>query len=175
VPGVPEVKTYRDVLAEYRVHPEAKSLSSDGRPCDRRTVGLLRRRPVTAAYVTHVGKESNRLEEVEAGLVHDPDEVYTEYHDPAHDPWHTLVVPILKQMPRALLQERTGLDRSTITRLRNGHTTPRPEHHDALTRAAGDFARERVRQAGEAVPSGDLEACAILVQVMVPFDLHSGD
>jgi hypothetical protein len=31
------------------------------------------------AFITHVGKELNRLEEVEAGLVHDPDEVYTEY------------------------------------------------------------------------------------------------
>jgi hypothetical protein len=96
VPGAVHVKTYRDMLAEYRQHPESKSLAPDGTLCTGSTVGQLRCRPVTALYVTHGGKESNRLEEVEAGLVHDPEEVYTEHHDPAHDAWATLVVPVLK-------------------------------------------------------------------------------
>jgi hypothetical protein len=30
---------------------------------------------VTKLYLTHVGKESNRREEVDAGLIHDPEEV----------------------------------------------------------------------------------------------------
>jgi transposase len=80
------VKSYRDVLDDYRTHPEAKSLSPDGGLCRRTTVGLLRRRTVTMLSLTHVGKESNLLEEVEAGLVHDPDEVYTEYVDVRRDP-----------------------------------------------------------------------------------------
>jgi hypothetical protein len=92
--------------------------------------------------------------------VHDPDEVYTEYRDQTHDPWRTLVVPVLKQMPRALLAERAGLSDRAITALRNGHAEPHARHRDALTQAAGDFARERVRQAGAATPRGDLEACA---------------
>jgi hypothetical protein len=163
VPGVVEVKTYRDVLSEYRVHPEAKSLGPDGQVCDRRTVGLLRRRPVTAAYVTHVGKESNRLEAVEAGLVHDPEEVYTEYEHPRHDAWAQVVVPVLKLMPLRTLQERTGMSRSQLQAIRNGHAEPRARHRDALMQAAGEYARGRLRKAGERAPTGDLEACAAWV------------
>jgi hypothetical protein len=135
------VKTYQDVLADYRTHPESKSLGLDGKVCARRTVGLLRRRPVTALYLTHVGKESNQLEEVEAGLVHDPNEIYTEYEDPAHAPWRSLVVPVLRQTPRRLIMEGTGLARSTVTALRNGHGVPHQQPRDALTRIAATFAR----------------------------------
>jgi hypothetical protein len=160
VPGEVRVKTYRDVLDDYRRHPESKSLAPDGTPCTGLTVGLLRRRPVTALYLTHVGKESNQLEEVEAGLVHDPEEVYTEYQDPAHDPWATLAVPVLKQMPRPQLETATGLDRSTLTRLRNGSTQPRTMHRETLTHVAGIFARDQLAASGQAVPREDLAACA---------------
>lgn len=40
-PGIVTVKTYRDMLAEYAVHPEAKSNAPDDDPCGRRTVGTL--------------------------------------------------------------------------------------------------------------------------------------
>jgi len=160
--GEVQVKTYRDVLDEYRRHPETKSLAPDGAVCSGTTVGLLRRRPVTAAYVTHVGKESNRLEEVNAGLVHDPEEVYTAYEDPSHGPWQTLVVPVLKHMPRAVLAEQIGLSERSIAAVRNGHALPRAVHQKALTRAAGDYAREGLRAAGMPVRVrlGDIEACA---------------
>lgn len=39
------------------------------------------RRHVTPASVVHIGKETNRLDEVAAGLVTDPDQVYTVYED----------------------------------------------------------------------------------------------
>jgi hypothetical protein len=148
------------VLDEYRRHPESKSLAPDGTACTGQTAGLLRRRPVTALYLTHVGKESNELEAVEAGLIHDPDEVYTEYADPGHGPWQTLVVPVLQQMPRARLISRTDLDRSTLTRLRTGRILPYLRHREALIHVAGDYAREQVRAAGKPAPIGDLEACA---------------
>jgi hypothetical protein len=160
VPGEVRVKTYRDVLAEYRRHPETKSLAPDGTLCSGQTVGLLRRRPVTALYLTHVGKESNRLEEVEAGLVHDPEEVYTEYEDPAHDPWHTLVVPVLKSMPRAVLAQQVGVSERTIAALRNGHVLPRAAHRERLVRAAGAFARAQLEAAGRPTSREDLAACA---------------
>jgi hypothetical protein len=41
---------------------------------------------VRTADLVHLGKEANRREEVEAGLEHDPDEVYTAYADPRRDP-----------------------------------------------------------------------------------------
>jgi hypothetical protein len=108
----------------------------------------------------HVGKESNRLEEVEAGLVHDADAVYTEYEDPAHDPWRMIVVPVLRQMSRRLIMEGTGLARSTITALRNGHGVPHPHTREVLTRIAATFARVQLRKADKQPPRGDLEACA---------------
>jgi hypothetical protein len=154
-----QVKTYRDMLDEYRGHPENKSLAPDGGLCRGSTVGLLRRRPVKARYLTYVGKESNRLESVEAGLVHDPDEVYTEYEDPAHDSWQVLVLPILKQVKRSILAEKSGLSLRSIAALRNGQTRPRAEHREVHTRAAADFARQRLRVVGKQAPRGDLEAC----------------
>jgi hypothetical protein len=160
VPGKVRVKTYRNVLAEYRRHPESKSLAPDGTPCTGTTVGLLRRRPVTALYLTHVGKESNRLEEVEAGLVHDPEEVYTEYTDPAHDAWQTLVVPVLKHMPRAVLAQQAGVSERTIAAIRNGQATPRAAHREALIRAAATFARTQLSDTSQPATPGDLEACA---------------
>jgi hypothetical protein len=162
VPGVVEVKTYRDVLADYRRHAETKSLAPSGAVCDGATRGLLRRRPVSAAYVTHVGKESNRLEEVNAGLVHDPEEVYTEYQDLAHghSPWQSLVMQVLKRMPRALLAKQVGLSERMIAAVRNGHALPRAAHQEAFMRAAGEYARAQLRAAGTIAPRDDLEACA---------------
>jgi hypothetical protein len=160
VSDLAQVKTYRDVLDEYRGHPEGKSLAPDGALCRGSTVGLLRRRPVTARILTHVGKESNRLESVEAGLVHDPEEVYSEYEGPAHSPWHLFVVPILKQMKRSVLAEKTGLSVRAIAAIRNGHALARSEHRDVLTQVAASYAREQLRLAGAQPPRGDLEACA---------------
>jgi hypothetical protein len=113
------------------------------------------------AYVTHVGKESNQLEAVEAGLVHDPDEVCTEYGDPRHGPWLMVVVPVIRAMPLRALRERTGMSRSQLEAICNGHAEPNARHRDALTRTAGDYARERLRAAGKPTPRGDLEACAV--------------
>jgi hypothetical protein len=40
-----------------------------------------------------IGKESNSLEEVEAGMVHDEDNVYTSYPDPRRSEWTTTILP----------------------------------------------------------------------------------
>jgi hypothetical protein len=57
------------MLAEYAVHPEAKSNGPEVRPCNRQTLGMLARRPVTARTISHIGKEANRLEDTRAGSV----------------------------------------------------------------------------------------------------------
>jgi hypothetical protein len=147
--NVVRIKTYHDVLTEYRIHPEAKSLGPDGKVCGRQTVGLLQRRPVMRGTLTYVGKESNRLEEVEAGLVHDPEEVYTEYVDLCEDAWRTKVLPILKQMPRRLLAERTGLSERQIRAIRNGHAMPHPHHRAILIHAAESIASTQRTAAGK--------------------------
>jgi hypothetical protein len=136
MPGRVEVKTYRDVLAEYRRHAETKSLASTGKVCDGTTVGLLQRRTITVRYVTHVGKESNRLEEVNAGLVHDPDEVYTEYIDPRHDPTWQRALQHLKRIPIETLMAETELSRSQLIAIRNGHARPRAANRQRLLQVA---------------------------------------
>lgn len=49
------------------MYQEPKGLGPDGRPCNRRTVGLLQRRPAVLDNLIYVGKETNRLEEVGLG------------------------------------------------------------------------------------------------------------
>ncbi len=85
--------------------------------------------------------------------------MYTEYVDPAHNAWQTLVVPVLKRMPRSLIMERTGLARSSITEIRNGHAVPHPQTRKALTQAATDFARASLLAQGVRIPCGDLSVC----------------
>ena len=165
-PKVMQLQTYRDVVREFRTHPEAKSADVEGMGCGRRTVGLLQRRAVQESYVAHVGKEANKLEEVEAGLEHDPEIIYTEYRDPARDPWRSIVLPVLKQIPANQLAEATGLAVSTVKAARNGHTAPQGGNRQALVHAAVTFARERLRALDIPAPAEDLACCAAYLASM---------
>ena len=166
--NIVRVKTYRDVLAEYLTHPEAKSLDPDGEVCSRQTIGLLQRRPVTRSSLSYVGKESNKLEEVEAGLVYDPEEVYTMYADPEHDPWRTVVVPILKRMPRRQLAELTGLSERQIAAIRNGHARPHTQQRAVLLHVAGDYGLLHAERTSATMSPGHLEACAAYLSRLAP-------
>jgi hypothetical protein len=92
------VKTYGDVIAEYRTHPESTFLDADGEICGRRTRGILQRRPVRAALLTYIGKEANRLDDVDSGLVANISEVLTEYVDPRRDRFRTETLPALDRL-----------------------------------------------------------------------------
>lgn len=75
-------KTYGELVAHHWGHPEAKFLGPDGSPCNGRTVGLLSRRPTIVAGSKLIGKESNNLDDVQAGVTHD-DRV-THYTETSH-------------------------------------------------------------------------------------------
>ncbi len=109
---------------------------------------------------THVGKEANHLEEVEAGIEHDSDEVYAEYPDPQRDPWRALVLPVLRDVPAATLAAATGLHPRSVPAVRNGHRAPHPRTRAVLARAAADFARCRLGERGVLPPADGLAACA---------------
>lgn len=156
--GVARVKTYGEVLAEYRVHPEPKSLGPDGRPCHRATVGLLHRRPVKGIYVEYAGKESNRLEDVRAGVVHDIDEVMTIIPRPGRGPWTRLVLPVLRDFPLADAIRNSGFSLAMIKRIRAGGN-PNPRLADALIRIVGKFAKGKLDAWNQRSPSNDLAAC----------------
>ncbi len=165
--GVARVKTYADVLAEYRVHSEPKSVGPDGQPCGRATIGLLRRRPVTATHVVYIGKESNRLEEVEAGVLHHPDEVLAEYTDPRRDPWRTLVLPVLQGLSAGKIARKLGLERRTVQRLQAGRSYPHPKHKAALLAFASQTARASLQAWGISPPTDDLACCSAYLEEQI--------
>jgi hypothetical protein len=136
---IARVKSYRDVLDEYEFHEEAKCADASGEPCGKQTVGLLQRRHVTIESVAFIGKESNRLEEVEDGSVPVAGDVYTEYPDPRRDEWKTIVLPALKRFHTKDIMRATGLSRRTVQRLRNEQTQPTPRHRMILEQ----YARQR--------------------------------
>ena len=150
------VKTYRDVLAEYQTHPETKSLGPDGQPCDRATVGQLARRPVKAAAIHYIGKESNKIEEATSGLVTDLDDVLTEYPDPQRDPFDQLVRPLIRALP--VKQVAAGADVSARTIKRARARDPISKTARAkLTDHAANHALAQLQAAGIRPPS-DREA-----------------
>jgi hypothetical protein len=103
------VKTYGEILREYEFHSESKcadAAHAAGNPCEKQTVGLLQRRHVRIGHIKYIGKESNSLEDVESGLLHSADSVYTEYPDPSRDEWQTVILPALRKVPLALLMEK---------------------------------------------------------------------
>ena len=73
--GVARVKTYGEVLREYEFHLGAKGADAKGKPSGKQTIGLLRRRHVRVERIIYIGRESNRLEEIEAGILHSPENV----------------------------------------------------------------------------------------------------
>lgn len=138
------MKTYGDVLREYEYHPEAKCADANGKPCGKQTIGLLQRRHVRIKGFKFIGKESNKLEEVEAGMVHDPDSVYTEYPDKRRDEWVTTYLPAIHDMPMAYLEEHSPLWRAQLQRIRSGKQRPHPKN-EALLRAIVNAKKPRIQ------------------------------
>lgn len=129
------VKSYREVFEEYEIHPEAKSDGPDGRPCAKETVGLLQRAHVRPATVTAVGKESNALEEIEAGIVHEWDEVRNIYRDTRRSV-SSAVDALLADGDRATVARALGVAPCTVSRWRHGRQRPRSKSARRIHRAS---------------------------------------
>jgi hypothetical protein len=132
---IARVKTYGDVITEYEFHPESKCADALANPCDRQTIGLLQRRHVKVDQIKCIGKESNSLEDMDAGLVHSEKNVYTEYADPKRDEWITKIQPALKKPPLHLLVRACGerLSRRELIELRAGRSRPHRTTQELLT------------------------------------------
>jgi hypothetical protein len=129
--NVARLKTYTEVLTAHEYHPELKCDGPNGQPCGKRTVGLLRLRDVVIESVAFIGKESNRLEEVEEHMLSGAEQVYTEYPDPARDKWTMKILPVLWMMPMTELQTQSRLSRAARQALRAGRK-PHPRDRRAL-------------------------------------------
>ena len=128
------VKTYEDVLREYEFHPESKCADADGNVCDKQAVGLLQRRHIRIEKITYIGKESNKIEDVESALVHSAQEVYTEYPNPRRDEWQTKILPALKKLPLEQVVKMCDgkLKRRAIIDLRAGRSRPHRENLEMI-------------------------------------------
>jgi hypothetical protein len=130
------VKTYGDVLREYEVHPESKCADATGKPCGKQTVGLLQRRHIRIDQIKYIGKESNSLEEVESGLEHSAENVYTEYVDRRRDEFQLKVLPALGKIPPAILEDLSGLSPRMLRDTLAGRSRPYPKNRKRLTAIA---------------------------------------
>jgi hypothetical protein len=126
------VKTYGDVLVEHEYHPESKCADVNGNTCGKQTIGLLQRRHVQIDQIKYIGKESNSLEDVEYGLIHSEQSVYTEYPDPRRDEWQTKIVPALREIKLPILEKESGLSRRMLIKARNGHVRPHRKNQERL-------------------------------------------
>lgn len=100
--------------------------------CHKLTVELLQRRHVSIDSIHFIGKESNRMEEVEEGLVQSAGDVYTEYPNRRRGEWQTRVVPALRKISLAKLVGMIGLSCQTIIDARTGRRRPHLENQKRL-------------------------------------------
>jgi len=126
------VKTYGEHLRQYEFHPEAKCADAEGNTCERQTVGLLQRRHVLIERIRYIGKESNAVEDVEAGLVHCAESVYTEYCDPKRDEWETKILPALEKPELSVLEKETPFSRRTLSDWRAGRSRPHRKNWEQI-------------------------------------------
>jgi hypothetical protein len=109
--------------------------------------------------ISRVGKEGNRIEDREVGLVIDVEayEVHYEYRE--RDVWVKLVVPALRTIPRSELVEACELDRGTVRRALAEHepTRPHASNEARLTAIAAAYAHSSLVDHG-VTPTGNLES-----------------
>jgi len=148
--GVARVKSYGEVIEEFRTHREDKSLAPDGSLCGPETRGLLRRRPVFVREMKYIGKESNSLDGATSGLFHDEREVLATFDRPPD--WRALIGRISTHE----LARRTGLNRSTIKRWKSGELRPRPAHERKLHLYLASLDSRKVRVDGAALGEAQL-------------------
>jgi hypothetical protein len=75
------------------------------------------------------------MEEVDAGLVHSPDEVYTVCPDKKGDYWERVVRPLLQKIALSILIHETNLSRRMLIKARKGHARPHPRNQRLVIEA----------------------------------------
>jgi len=123
-PSAARVKTFENVILEYESHPEPKSADATGKVCDRQTRGPLHRRHVSPSKIDLTGKESNRLEDVRKGLIHDPNEIATTFSDPAYSHWELVEQPRLATFATSIIAKAGGISERAARRLKAGTALP---------------------------------------------------
>ncbi len=130
---IARVKSVADIVTDYAAHPESKSADVDGFQAGPETVGLLRRRRVEPVYLFRLGKETNRIEEVEQGQVRTWEEVQEVYEHPRRTAWEEAYLPLLVALPIRQLESESGIAESLLHRYRTRKVCPTPRQMKRLT------------------------------------------
>lgn len=80
----------------------------------------------------YIGKESNKLEDVESGLVHSEQAAYTEYSDLRRDEWQTVILPALLKVSLKVLVNESGISSRELKYIRAGRSRPHPRNREIL-------------------------------------------
>jgi hypothetical protein len=148
------IKTIGDVLGQYRLRPEHKSLAPGGNPASVETVGLLSRRLVRSAPVETelIGKEGNKLEERLSGEVLELRQYQTSYGSRV-DPWTELYLPVLKEIGARALAEQTEFKVRSIYDVLNRGVRPHLRRRANYEQCAIAHSRAVLTALGEQVPT----------------------
>ena len=87
------------------------------------------------AALKYIGKESNHLEDVESGVLHAVDSVYTEYPDPRHDEW-SAICDALQDVSLDEFERVTGKSRRMLIDARKGRRRPHRQNRRLLAGVA---------------------------------------
>lgn len=124
---------------------------------------MLTRRSSQAGEVLHIGKEANDLEEVQAGLVKDPNRVQITF---GRNLWDVLR-PIIAEIPAKRVQEEMGYGRAQAYYLRSGGRCPAKKRMPAMLACVARFAREKLSEAGcDEAGEDDMQTLAVYVARM---------
>lgn len=139
------MKTLRNTLANYRNHPEASLDGPDGRPCAKQTIGLLQRRTVRIASVTHIGKEANKLEERQVVSDFAPND----FGDGERSTPLDLFLAVLSPISNKELASRSGISEREVRAIRREGAKPHPTTFASLRKVACEVVGVRVVLVGE--------------------------
>jgi hypothetical protein len=89
--------------------------------------------------IWHIGKEANKLDEVQAGLIGNLDDVLTEYHSPDEELFRRLVLPRPRPLLRTTARTPHRDGPAHLDRIRHGQK-PRPVLREVLTALAFNIA-----------------------------------
>jgi hypothetical protein len=131
--------TYREALADYHLHAEAKFLN--GEPFDR---GRTIRQPVRATGIELIGKEANRWEE-QFYLGEDEDAQISYGLLPASDDFHQRLGGFIKRFGLARVAEVAGVSRPPVTKLFKTKAAPTKRMRQRLEEALTVLEAEEVK------------------------------
>jgi len=125
------LKTYRQALAQYHLHPETKFANGDYLDA-----GPTRRRHIQVVSIDHIGKEANRWEE-QLYLGHDPEaQIVYGTDDQSRERMIAFIREVADRVGRRALAEVAGVSVRETAAILRGERQPTVRSLERLKRAA---------------------------------------